>query len=305
MNKVFEIVKHRSFRISIFLSLIYLGTGFAMLHFGLAEYGWVIFVLLPFSLGVAIGEIQQKEWGYLGLFLGLLVFLIFILSAGLEGLVCVLLAIPEIILLLWLGILTNRLLKKWGMIKPKNNLHVMTLPLLVLLFGSPIEKYISNSGSKIISVKTERVFPYSPEKVYHAIKSVDTLIAEKPFLMKLDLPIPNKCVLQSEKVGGTRICYFDGGTITERITQLEPGKILKMDVIDYQLTGRKWLGFKEAIYYFEQIGAHGCKLTRITMYTSMLRPRIYWGPLEEIGISQEHDYVFENLNNDLKKKYDK
>ena len=140
-------------------------------------------------------------------------------------------------------------------------------------------------------------------EVYNAIKSVDTLIADKPFLMKLDLPIPNKCILEQEGVGGLRICYFSGGTITEKITQLEKAKILKMDIIDYKLTGRKWLGFNEAIYYFDKIGKDSCKLTRITTYTSVLTPRFYWEPLEKIGIEQEHDYVFDNLKRDLKNKY--
>ena len=147
------------------------------------------------------------------------------------------------------------------------------------------------------------VFPYTATEVYETIKSVDTLIAEKPFLMRLDLPIPYKCILEKEEVGGLRICYFTGGTITERITELEKAKVLRMNVIDYNLTGRKWLGFKEAIYYFDQVGQDSCKLTRITTYTSVLTPRFYWQPLEKIGISQEHDYVFDNLKNDLEKKY--
>jgi hypothetical protein len=96
---------------------------------------------------------------------------------------------------------------------------------------------------------------------------------------------------------------FGGGTIVEKITELKRGKVLKMDVIDYNLIGRKWLGFKEAIYYFDKVGDHGCKMTRVTTYTSVLKPRWYWQPIEELGISQEHDYVFSNLTNDLKKKY--
>lgn len=104
-------------------------------------------------------------------------------------------------------------------------------------------------------------------EVYEAIKSVDTIDAEKPFLMKLDLPVPQKCVLHEEKVGGLRTCYFEGGQIVEKITVLEKGKILKMDVIDYQLTGRKWLGFKEAIYVFDELADGRTKMTRITTYT--------------------------------------
>lgn len=140
-------------------------------------------------------------------------------------------------------------------------------------------------------------------EVYETIKSVDTLEAEKPFLMKLDLPVPQKCILEDEKVGGLRTCYFEGGQIVERITELEKGKVLKMDVIDYQLTGRKWLGFKEAIYTFDQLANGHCKMRRITTYTSELYPRFYWQPLEIIGIEQEHEYVFSNLKKDLKHKY--
>jgi hypothetical protein len=76
-----------------------------------------------------------------------------------------------------------------------------------------------------------------------------------------------------------------------------------MDVIDYNLIGRKWLGFKQAIYYFDKIGDGHCKLTRITTYTSVLTPRFYWRPMEKLGIRQEHEYVFNNLSKDLEKKY--
>ncbi|BDS12790.1 SRPBCC family protein [Aureispira anguillae] len=305
MNTILEIIKHRSFKITILLTLIYFGIGFAFLHFGLADYGWVFFVLLPFSLGIAVGKMERKKWGFLGLLIGVLIFLTLLIAGGLEGFVCVIMAIPIIVPLIWLGTLANKYLTKKGIIKSKNHLNVMILPLLITLFGAPIEKYFIDNSSDIIEVKTEKVYPYSPEQVYHTIKSVDTLIAKKPFLMKLDLPIPQKCVLETEEVGGIRTCYFSGGTITERITQLEVGKVLKMDVIDYQLTGRNWLGFNEAIYYFEEVEESKCKLTRITTYTSKLKPRFYWEPLEKIGIIQEHNYVFENLNNDLKKKYDR
>ena len=50
-------------------------------------------------------------------------------------------------------------------------------------------------------------------------------------------------------------------------------------------------------------GLTQCKLTRITTYTSELTPRWYWEPLEKLGIRQEHDYVFANLEKDLRKVY--
>lgn len=297
------ILNDRSFKLTILLTLIYLGVGFAFLHYGLADYGWILFILLPFSLGVAIGAMPFKKWALIGMFFTVLAFLAFLYLNALEGMICVVMSIPVIIPLVILGVWANKALIALGVFKPTNNLKILIVPLIIVLFGAPIEKYLNSGNVEIVEVKTERIYPYSPDQVYDAIKSVDTLIAEKPFLMKFDLPIPEKCVLEKEAVGGIRTCYFSGGKIIEKITELERGKVLRMDVIDYQLTGRTWLGFKEAIYYFDKVGETHCKLTRITTYTSVLNPRFYWEPLEKLGIRQEHDYVFDNLSNDLKQQY--
>lgn len=115
--------------------------------------------------------------------------------------------------------------------------------------------------------------------MYDAIKPVDALDDGKPFLMSFDLPVPTKCVLEKEEVGGLRTCFFKGGqwshadfgggTIVEQITKLERGKVLKMDVVSYSLIGRKWPGFKEAIYSFDKVGDSSCRPTRIRTYTAV------------------------------------
>jgi hypothetical protein len=68
MDKLIEIIKDRSFKQTILLTLIYFGIGFSFLHFGLASYGWIFFVLLPFSLGFAVGKMEKQKWAYLGLY---------------------------------------------------------------------------------------------------------------------------------------------------------------------------------------------------------------------------------------------
>ena len=308
-----EILKDRSFRLSIILTLIFLCTGIAFLFMGIANYSWILFLLLPFLLGIAIGVLPNGKWVMYGGILTAIVFLVFLLLAGLSGFICVVMSFPIIASLIFLGAIITHLVERYRQIKSKDTLPVLLFPLLVFMIAAPIERFLKEERKQVIEVSTEQVFNYSAEEVYDAIKSVDTLIADKPFLMNFDLPVPVKCVLSKEEVGGIRTCYFKGGnlsrgdfgggTITEKITALERGKLLKMDVVDYNLIGRKWLGFKEAIYYFDKIGNDKCKLTRVTTYTSELTPRVYWEPLEKIGIRQEHDYVFANLSNDLKKKY--
>jgi hypothetical protein len=308
-----NILKDRSFQLSIIVTLIFLGTGIGFLFLGLVDYSWILFILLPIVLGFAVGSLSVRIYTILGAIFTTIVTLLAIYIPGLSGFICIVMAMGLVVPFIFLGYVISHLVKRYKKIKDTNKLSVLLLPLIPFLIAAPTEHFLKTDKEAVISVTTEQVFNYTPEQVYDAIKSVDTLDAEKPWLMLFDLPVPTKCVLEKEEVGGLRTCYFNkgnlsnadfgGGTIVEKITELKRGKVLKMDVIDYNLIGRKWLGFKEAIYYFDKVGDHGCKMTRVTTYTSVLKPRWYWQPIEELGISQEHDYVFSNLTNDLKKKY--
>jgi hypothetical protein len=303
----------RSFRLSILLTFLFLGIGIAFLFLGLVDYSWVLFILLPIALGIAVGSLPVRKYTFIGVLGSTIITLIVIYIPGLSGFICVVMALGLIAPFILLGHVIVRLSKRLQEIRKEKGLYVLLLPLVPFLIAAPAEHFLKKDKEAIVSVTTEQVFNYTPEQVYDAIKSVDTLDAEKPFLMYFDLPVPTKCVLEKEEVGGIRTCYFSqgnfsnfdfgGGTITEKITQLERGKILRMDVTDCNIIGRKWLGFKEAIYYFDKAGEHGCKVTRVTTYTSVLSPRFYWEPMEKLGISQEHEYVFNNLAKDLKNRY--
>lgn len=307
------ILKDKSFQRSIILTVLFMGTGIAFLFLGLVDYSWILFGLLPVVLGVAIGTMKVRKYALWGAVITTTLLLIGIYIPGLSGVICIVMAIGLIVPFIFLGYAIARLIKRYRLIKETNKLSVLILPLIPFLIAAPVEHFFKREKETIIQVRTERIFNYTTDQVYDAIKSVDTLDAEKPFLLKLDLPIPTKCILEKEGVGALRTCYFKGGrlsnadfgggTITERVTALKRGKLLRMNVIDYNLIGRKWLGFKEAIYYFERAENNSCKLIRITTYTSVLTPRFYWESMEKLGVRQEHDYVFNNLAKDLETKY--
>ena len=289
----------RSFRLSIIQTIVFLVLGMIFLHQGWAEYAWVMFLGLPVILGLSLGIHPNKKAVVYGVILALAFFLFSIIALGIEGMVCTIFLLPLIIVPLFLGLIIAHLVESYGKIRREVKARMVWSPLLIFMLGVPLENAVLKNSTTVESVSTEIILPYSAIEVFDAIKSVDTLYGVKPFLMKLDLPVPFKCILEKEEVGALRICYFEGGRIVERVTVFEPGKLLQMDVIDYELTGRDWLGFKEAIYKFDSLGTNSTKLTRITTYSSQLLPRIYWNRFEKIGVSQEHNYVFENIKRRL------
>ncbi len=294
--------------ISIVLSSTFLWAGFALLYYDMVGYGISFFVFLPFLLGYILGKSTIKNISLAGLIFSVFTFFSLLITGKLEGMVCILMAMPLIFVSIALGYLVKLLISRFvpnedDDLLDSNHFKSSILPFLAFAVMGVAEKKLTENSTAVIRVESEIILPFSALEVYETIKSVDTLDAEKPFLMQLDLPVPMKCILEEEKVGGLRTCYFEGGQIVERVTALEKGKLLQMDVISYELTGREWLGFEEAIYTFETLTDGRCKMVRITTYTSVLYPRWYWQPLEKIGIEQEHDYVFSNLKKDLNRKY--
>lgn len=286
---------------SILISLAFLSAGFSLLHTGAFGYGLSFFLFLPFILGYLFGGSLVRGASIVGLLISLVIFLALLFTGGLEGMICILMALPLVFAAIGLGVLLKFLTRKRAT-KSDEEGHLKSSFGYFLLFVAlaVVEGKLTSDNENIVEVHSEIILPYSPMKVYDAIKSVDTLTGPKPFLMRLDLPVPHKCILEEEKIGGLRRCYFSEGQIVERITQLEKGKLLRMDVIDYQLTGRDWFSFEEAIYTFEELENGSTRMIRTTTYTSELYPRFYWEPLERIGIEQEHQYVFTNLENDLR-----
>jgi len=299
--------------LSFVISSLFLWNGFIMLHNGWIAYGVSFFIILPILLGYIFSSPTNRKEKLNGVSVAIFLFLLILFIVKLEGLLCIIMALPLVLISYLIGGLFSNVKK----VKKKNKEHLENLenddqedlikrsilPFCLFLLLGISEGAAINKTKTVNEVSTEIILPYNSKQVYETIKSVDTLDVPKPFLMKLDLPIPLKCILEEEKVGGLRRCYFEGGEILEKVTKLEKGKVLQMDVIDYQLTGRKWLGFKEANYLFEDLNDSTSKMTRITTYTSELYPRFYWKPLESLGISQEHDYVFRNLEKDLRNKY--
>ena len=137
-------------------------------------------------------------------------------------------------------LLKNSKRKKYNNNRQKLSAYIF--PILILFLSSVIEKFFTEKYTNV-SIETKITLPYSREMVFDYIKSVDTLVSKKPFIFKIGIQTPLKCVLEKDSVGAKRTCYFKEGTIDEIITNYKRGEVLKMKITKYNMPGRKWATF--------------------------------------------------------------
>jgi hypothetical protein len=279
---------------------ILVGAAFGLFGFFLAtmpsarNLGWVLFLLVPVSAGIAIVFTMGDKGSIAAVALISTFFALFFLVVGhKEGLLCALMAFPFVFVSLLLGVGVGFLLRALiGSTKAPTSTTLLLLPLLIV-GGHQVE--LKTAGQpRAAMVKTTIWLPAPPGQVWPHVQIVDSIGGPKPLLMHVGLPIPQRCTLSGTARGSKRTCYFDKGYIEESIVEWQPPYHMRFTVDRTNLPGRHWLGFENAEYTL-QPDRDGTLLTRTTTITSGLSPSWYWEPLERWGVASEHNYLFQDL----------
>ena len=272
--------------LGLLLSLLTMGRGSVNL------YGMVLFCFFPIIAGFVVSLFMNKKNSFLIGTLVLFIVLAILMITQQEGVFCVLMASPLILLALFLGILFGSLFNKPNKTLP--NLLVVLFLASTLLIGADYAERPYRNIARVESISNSLEVPFTPEEVWPKIITVDKLSAPKPFLFQVGLPLPLYCTLKGKGVGAIRICHFEKGTIEERVTEWNPPHRIKVKITKVDLPNNHWLDFTEASYQLTPV-AKGTQITRITRISSKLLPRFYWGILERWGIESEHRYLLDSV----------
>jgi hypothetical protein len=287
-----------SFKLSFIVGLSFTSIGLVLSLTGWTSLGMAFFFFLPLAIGISSGLLPDLKQAIFGTLTSLAVFSAFLVFTQIEGLICVLMALPILMLAMWIGWAIGRSIRRK---RGDLDIKVTVAPLLIFVVANALELF-SGSSSVPNSATTSIILNSSTNEVYNAIIEVDTVDVETNFLQKAGLPTPRKCILTSGEVGGLRICEFEEGEIIETIVKLEPNKYLEMDITECNLDReRHWLDFDKDIYEIEELDSNSTRITRTTTYSSTLKPRVYWEIMEEMTINSEHDFVFRNLKKEVEK----
>lgn len=264
--------------------------------------GAVVFLLVPLAAGFAITMVAEGvQTISAAALLSTLVSLLTLIVTKLETPVCALLAFPLVFTGLLCGIALGYAFQWFrsklgsdGAVFP--SIVLLAMP-LVIVAGHRVE--LSTLVHPRTEVVTSSVQVEAPvDEVWADLQSFDTVIAKKPLLMRVGLPVPMRCVEKSTGVGAKRTCYFDRGSIEETIIQWSPPTLMGLSIDRTNMPGRHWLGFENAEYTLHQDGSE-TTVTRTTTIASNLYPAWYWRPFERLGVAEEHEYIFGDLSRRL------
>jgi hypothetical protein len=270
-------------------------SGFLLITFGgqgAAGFGYVAFLVLPVAAGFALGIVTHPRATIWTAVVFCVMWAVpFLIVGKWEGILCCLMAAPIVLPGIVIGALVGHVMRRRYTQLPT---AVILLAAALPVLGAARAEHDARPAPPILRVSSSIVLPTKPEVAWTLLIAVDAIRVPKPLLMYVGLPVPRFCRLEGSGVGARRVCHFDQGTIEERITAWEPGKLLAMDIVRSTLPGRHWLEFADARYDLTQV-ENGTRVERTTAIRSFLLPRWYWAPLEAWGVESEHAYLLAEL----------
>jgi hypothetical protein len=255
-----------------------------------ASYGWTMFIILPMAIGLLAASFTGSMRATVAsVLIAILVCFAFLLSVGMEGVVCILMAFPLFFVFGLVGVLIGAIISRLARKDSSRRSNMVLLPLIGLssIFGAEQIEDRLVAGDRVETVTTTRAVLGTPEQVWAKIVSIDEVSGTKPFLLRIGLPVPTSCTMEGSGVGARRVCHFETGLIEEEVTNWEPGHRLDLRIIRTTLPGRHWLQFKSASYELERLSLTETRLTRTTTISTKLRPGWYWRYLEAMGVQAE------------------
>jgi hypothetical protein len=289
--------KQRTFWITWAVCLVLNVIACVLLYTGFINYGIVLFCVLPGCIGLFTGFIPRRVFAIVGMIAALLTIFLLLWAGQVEGIVCILMALPIVGLSVLVGYLLGIIIKRLS--GRKDSLKISLLPIALFGLAIVVNHAWKGQGSEN-TVTTTIELNATAAEIYNHIKQVDTVTAKPHFFHQLGLPYPYKCILTAEREGGQRICEFDAGRIVETILELKKNELLRMKVSQYDLPGSSWFAFDQDVYHIQSIGKK-TRISRTTTLLSQLKPRLYWAQIEKLTIGVQQELVFENLKNEIER----
>ncbi len=300
------------------LAAILLPLPFAMLFTVLSvsvlrNYGWGLFVGLPFALPmisvILYGYRKPRRFGeclglgmtWLGVAYGLL------LLWAYEGIICLVMALPLAIPVVLLGSAVGYLIQARPLESAEaSRVVVILIASLPAMIGA---ESATHPDAPLFEVSTAVEVDAPAERVWEHVIRFDPLPAPRDWVFRTGLAYPLRAEIQGHGVGAVRRCEFSTGPFIEPIEVWDEPRLLRFAVTSNPPPMREWNPFAEIHppHLDHALVAHRgeFRLTRMsggrtllegtTWYRNHMWPSAYWRLWSDPIIHRIHRTVLEHI----------
>jgi len=201
---------------------------------GLGSYGWGLFVGIPFFLGLnsvlIYGYHQPRSLGrcLLVALLSTALVGISLFAVAVEGLICLIMALPLAIVLALFGGFIGFVLQQRRSFS-NQSLRVVSVGFL-LMPGLTLLEYSIGETSPVYAVKTSVVIEANAQTVWSNVVSFAQLPPPTETIFKTGIAYPIRADIAGHGVGAVRHCVFSTGEFVEPITVWDEPRLLSFSV---------------------------------------------------------------------------
>lgn len=278
------------------------------------DYGIAVFILIPFLIGALPAFIYRryeavtwkKSWKLA--LLTLTVCTVGLLIFAIEGLICIIMALPIAILCqfvaCWLA---------FQYLSRSQNKDMK--PMFVLVALIPLVQWTEkNIKPEVKPVVTSIEIAATPEQVWKQVVAFPQLDQPTELLFKAGIAYPTHATIQGSGVGSVRYCHFTTGCFVEPVQIWDEPNLLQFSVLE-QPAPMKELSFwdidaphlddyfvsKKGQFKLTRLPNGHTKLEGTTWYYHNIRPAIYWRAWSDYIIHKIHLRVLTHIKNNAEK----
>ena len=267
--------------------LLYIGLfagGIALLKTGI--YGLEIFVIAPWIIGAIASFIVRPQSGRAAVGVGMLATLLgtcSLLAVGLEGLLCIVMALP---LALPLGALGS-----WMVYMGDRSKAAASGSMAMFLLFTPAGLiWDVNAKPDIFPVHSSIEIAATPEQVWKHVVTFSDMPEPTEWYFQTGLAYPQRARIVGTGVGAIRYCEFSTGPFVEPIETWDEPRLLQFSVAKNPAPMHEWSPYAQVLpkhlhgyliskhgeFRLTPLGDHRTLLEGTTWYQHSLWPATYW-----------------------------
>lgn len=281
------------------------------------EYGWTVFIIIPFIIGFLPPfiygrqtEIKKKE-SYKLSFQTLGIALVLLLLFAIEGIICIAMTLPLTGLLVWIGSYLGYKVNSGKWINTRNT----TIVLFFICVSTMSFDYI-NKSENLIPVKTIIIVNAPIDKVWENVVTFNKIDEPADWIFKTGISYPTNATIEGTGVGAIRYCNFSTGSFVEPITIWNEPNLLQFDVKEQPIPMNEFNPFWDihpphldgyfksykGQFKLTKIDENKTELEGTTWYKVDIKPEIYWKTWSDFIIHRIHKRVLNHIKIETENK---